>query len=143
MPQVQFYYMNSSDFVNGENFGSSFTEGHPDSINEAEFVFKMDKNSALAAYWPAIIYESSGIQGIWYSQGYANTSQALADDSVVGGAPFGVLPLESNIASTRHTDPQPNLKLIYRRDDGSLYEFDKWVNGTVTRNDSKINNLTT
>ncbi|KAK2589851.1 hypothetical protein QQS21_012473 [Conoideocrella luteorostrata] len=98
-------------------------DGLPDSINEPRYSFRLEQGAALAAYWPAIIYYSSGINAVWFgpnndTYGYNTTAEPLSRDSV------------------------SDLKLVYRRDDGLLYEYDR-SGGVASKNDSKTNFLAT
>ncbi len=101
----------------------------------------MDKDSTLAAYWPGILYESSGIKAMWWGPqddgfGYPKSPESLSKDSAVGGGPMAMLPLQ-RVSPPRNNSADSDLQLLYRRDDGFLYEFDRWKNGTVIKNDRK------
>jgi len=132
-PQVQFFYQNTTGYLNGENFRSSFPNGLPDSINNGGHSFQMEIDSTLAAYWPTIVYESPGLEAVWYaSGGYSSKPESLSSESAIASAktPIAVLPLQ-RVPSANLT-VKSDLKLLYRRDDGYLYELDQWSNGTFT-----------
>lgn len=138
-PQVQFFYRNTSGFLDGENFRSSWSDGLPDSINV--FTFKMGDCSPLAAYWPLVFYESesSGLKSVWYSPngtGYSTDPKPLSAESAPASTktPVAVLPLQRVHPSNDHT-VELDIKLLYRGDDRYIYEFDRWSNGTVTKNE--------
>lgn len=138
-PQVEFFYRNTSSYVCGENFQSVFPNGLTDSIEGYTFV--MGEGSRLAAYWPVVVYQakSSELEMIWFDPNitrYDKTPHSLSSLSAIGSpnTPIVVLPLRALHPTGNHT-VAVDLKLLYRRDDGKIYEFDRWANGTVTKND--------
>lgn len=96
----------------------------------------MDDGGAIATYWPMIAYEAAGLKATWYGYGYgyADSPGPLITSITSMAAPMAVLPLQRLRPSTNKTSGS-DLKLIYRHDDGYLYEYDRWSNGTVGKNE--------
>jgi hypothetical protein len=132
-PQIQFFYRNASNYLNGENFRASFHRGGHDSIDEDHYAFSMTQDSTLAAYWPLIVYGSSHLNVVWFppnSTGYL-PPEPLSSYGVVASpkASIAVLPLQ-RVHPTSNQTSNMDLKILYRRNDGYLYEFDRWSNGS-------------
>lgn len=125
-PQMQLFFRDTAGKIDGQNWrdGGPVT-GFSDSIVNASFTPAAD--SRLATYWPSTVYQDSdgSVQEIYFNLtngGYQKPASLAVSGTAAG--PLIALPL-----TPAHGGKE--LRVLYRRSDGKLYEFNRNAAGTT------------
>ncbi|EON95656.1 hypothetical protein UCRPA7_8793 [Phaeoacremonium minimum UCRPA7] len=125
-PQMQLFFRGTSGKIEGQNWrdGGPAT-GFSDSIVNASFTPAAD--SRLATYWPSTLYQDDdgSVQEIFFNltNGGYQTATSLSVSGTAAG-PLIALPLTPS-----HNGRE--LRVLYRRTDGKMYEFNRNSGGTT------------
>lgn len=124
-PQIQSFYRSQSK-LSGQNWrdGGPAT-GFTDSIEDHDV--SLPSASRLGVYWPSVLLQdaSGAVQEVFYNQSNAGY-QPITALSISGStsSPLIALPLTPS-----HEDHE--LRILYRRSDGKLAEYNRNSKGTV------------
>lgn len=130
------YFKSPSGKIGGKGFEPAVQKSNADSISGYPFV--ASDASLLSWYWPVGVYQDkrSEIRQVWFSPKTLHfENRALSELGVVSTkrTALVILPMRA-LHPTGNVTATPDMKLIYRRDDGNIYEFNQWADRKDTKN---------